>query len=399
MTATTRSQPFRIGVSDEALSDLVARLRKTRMPVVPATPGRDSGVDLASLGRFLEYWRDEFDWRNVESRLNTEPHHRATVRGLPIHFIHHPSPEPDAIPMVLMHGWPSSFFEFHRVGPALADPLSTGGSADDAFHVVIVSLPGFVFSSPLPAAGTDVQAMADTVHSLMTEVLGYKTYVAHGGDWGGLVASRLGFDHPDRVMGLHLTMPGATAHPDRRRDLSAEELEWMRNLRAWQVDEMGYSAIQSSKPHTLGVGLSDSPAGLAAWLFEKYQGWSDGDAFETFGLEDIATAVSLYWFTESVTSSCRIYLEHARRPWHLAPDEGIDVPTSFAVFPKEIVRPPRAYAARAYRDIRRWTEMPHGGHFPAWEQPTTIIRDLRDSFRFLRTAKPHLTTPGEEQLC
>ena len=381
MTAT----PFDISVSDSVLEDLRNRLAHTRWPGAIDGAGWDYGTDPDFLRELVEYWRADFDWRAQEAALNALPQFHAEVDGQRLHFVHQRGKGPSPTPLLLSHGFPSSFWEMSKVIGPLSDPAAYGGDPADAFDVVVMSLPGYGFSDAPRQSGANVAWLAQRAHALMTEVLGYESYGVQGGDWGGYVASRLGFAHPDAVTGIHLNLVGASPHPSRRTDLSEAERAWLKEMARWQQTESGYLEIQATKPQTLSYGLNDSPTGLCAWIVEKFRSWSDcdGDVESVYSKDELLTNVTIYWVTQTIDSAGRLYYEDRRHPWRMGPDDRIDVPTAFARFPREIIRPPREWADRVY-NVARWTDLPRGGHFPAFEQPELLVEDVRAFFRELR---------------
>ena len=375
----SRAKPFRVAIPQEALDDLRARLKRARLPDEITDSGWRYGTNLAYIKELLDYWRDSYDWRLHEQELNRLSHYTAEVEGLEIHFIHQIGQGPALKPLLMLHGWPGSIYEFMRIMPLLTDPAAHGASADEAFTVVAPSLPGYGFSERPRVSGMNVAAIAEIMFKLMTEVLGYQRFFAQGGDWGAVIASRLAWAHPQHVVGLHLNMVGA--FPAQGRNFSngsEEEGQFLKEAERFRHVEAGYQAIQGTKPQTLAYGLNDSPLGLAAWIVEKFRTWSDcaGEIERCFTKDQLLTNILIYWFTETIGSSVRLYREERRRPWRLAQGEKVGVPTALAVFPKEILRPPRSWVERLY-DLRRWTEMTSGGHFAAMEQPEALAEDVR----------------------
>jgi pimeloyl-ACP methyl ester carboxylesterase len=377
-------QPFKVAVDDWVMEDLRRRLAGTRWPDEIPASGWDYGSNLAYLKELVEYWRTSFDWRAQEKLINSFNHFRAEVEELNIHFIHERGKGPNPTPLIITHGWPSSFFEMYKIVPLLADPGSHGGDPADAFDVVAPSLPGFGFSDRPTQRGMDILRVADLWAKLMTEKLGYLRFGAQGGDIGAGVTSRLGFAHPENLTGIHLTSvtrptpylgPGA-------RELSDAEKAHLDQREKWQQAEGGYSHIQGTKPQTLSYGLNDSPAGLAAWIVEKYRTWSDcgGDVESRFTKDELLTTITIYWITQTISSSTRMYYENQRQVWSLKSGERVQVPSGIALFPQEISRPPREWAERSY-NVCRWTEMPRGGHFAALEEPELLAQDIRAFFR------------------
>jgi len=333
----------------------------------------------------LAYWQDGFDWRAQERRLNEFDHFQTVVDGLDLHFIHQRSAEEGAMPLLLTHGWPGSFVEFANLIGPLTDPAAYGGDPVDAFHVVITSLPGYGFSGKPTETGYNPERMADVLAGLM-ERLGYNRYGAQGGDWGAIISRVLAGNYGDRLIGLHTNFMTAGPPPggDAQEGVSDDERELRRERAAAFADGRGYQSIQGTKPQTLGYGLNDSPAGLAAWIVEKFHGWSDndGNVESAFTKDEILTNITLYWVTETITSSSRLYYESGNTP----PTRRvgyIDVPTGVAVFPKEISFTPRRWAEARY-NVVRWTLMPRGGHFAALEEPELLVDDIRAFFRELR---------------
>jgi pimeloyl-ACP methyl ester carboxylesterase len=365
-------EPFRIAVDDAVLADLQARLAATRFPDEVADGSWEYGIPMGYLRELVAYWRDSYDWRAQEARLNEFAQFRTEIDGQPIHFVHARSANPDAMPLLLMHGWPGSIVEFVAVIPMLTD----------SFHVVVPSLPGYGFSGPTRERGWDPWRIARALATLMAD-LGYDRYGAQGGDWGAQVATRIGAADPDHCIGLHLNMPIAEKPADPVELTDADKAD-LAALAAFSRAETGYAAEQMTKPQTVSVGLNDSPAGLLAWMVEKFQAWSDcdGDPETVFTRDQLITNVMTYWVTGTAASSARLYWEN-RAAREKAP-EFVTVPTGVARFPKEIVRYPRSWVERRY-NLTRWTDMPRGGHFAAMEQPALFANDVRAFFTTLRT--------------
>ena len=379
-------QPFKIAVDDEVLDDLRQRLADTRWPDEIPGSGWDYGSNLDYLKSLVEYWRTGFDWRAQETLINSFSHFKADVDGLGIHFIHERGKGPNPIPLVITHGWPSTFFEMYKIVPLLSDPGSHGGDPADAFDVVAPSLPGFGFSDRPQQRGMDVLRVTDMWAKLMTEGLGYQRFAAQGGDIGAGVTSRLGYAHPEKMIGIHVTSTRPTPYLGAGADeLSEAEKAFLDQRQNWQQAEGGYSHIQGSKPQTLSYGLNDSPAGLAAWIVEKYRSWSDcdGDVEKRFTKDELLTTVTIYWVTQTISSSTRMYKENQSYTWTMGESERIHAPSALAIFPREISRPPREWAERSY-NVQHWTEMPRGGHFAALEEPELLAEDIRAFFRPLR---------------
>lgn len=372
---------FSIEIPESTFADLHGRLTKTRWPDEVRDSGWDYGANLQYLKNIVVYWRDTFDWRAQERQLNALPHFRTNIEGLGIHFIHVRGRGPSPFPLVLTHGWPSSFFEFTKLIPLLTDPAQHGGDPADAFDVVVPSMPGFGFSD----RPTDRFASA-RIASLWAKLmrrLGYAHFGAHGGDIGGGVSARLGQFHPDVVTGIHVTnVYGSITESDP--PPTDVERRYLEQEAQWERNEGAYSEIQATRPQTLAYGLNDSPAGLAAWIIEKYRTWSDcgGDVERVFSKDELLTNITIYWVTETIASSFRPYWDARNNP-NPRPWVRMSVPCAVAVFPRDLARPPREFAERSY-NIQRWTEMPEGGHFAALEQPQLLASDIRAFFREVR---------------
>ena len=391
--------PFRIGATDAQLEDLRARLAATRWPDTIAGTGWDYGADLAYIQELCEYWRVRFDWRAQEAALNALPQFTVPIGGLRIHFIHQRGNGPRPLPLLITHGWPGSIAEMVEIIPLLTDPAAHGGDAGDAFDVVVPSIPGFGFSERPMQRGVSTMRVGDLWADLM-RALGYERFGAQGGDFGAAVATRLGLAHANRLAGIHLNyIPGSyEPHVDETAPpLSDAERSFQERRDAWLRDEGGYSHLQSTKPQTAGVGLNDSPAGLCAWIVEKFRGWSDclGDVERRFTKDELLTNVTIYWLTQTIHSSMRLYYESRRAPFRFAAGQRVHVPCGVARFPLEIPSPPREWVERGY-NVTQWTEMPSGGHFAAMEEPELLADDIRRFFRPLRhrelTPAEHLRT-------
>ena len=380
-------QPFTVHVADQTLEDLRERLARTRWPGELPHTGWDYGSNLDYMRELAAYWRNGFDWRAQEEALNRFSHFRSTVGGMGIHFIHEKGKGPAPLPLVVTHGWPSTVFEMSKIIPLLTDPAAHGGDPQDAFDVVAPSLPGYGFSDATGTRGINVARIADLWSQLMTSILGYARYGAHGGDWGAGVTARLGFSYRSQVAGIHTTSVSGvpTGWQPGMRDLTAAEHTFLEARAHWQLEEGGYSHIQGTKPQTLSYGLNDSPVALAAWIVEKWRAWSDcdGDVERCFSKDELLTTVTIYWATQTINSSTRIYYENQHNPWIIQPGQRIEVPCAVARFPKEISLPPREWAERFF-NLQQWSEMPRGGHFAAFEQPELLAQDIRAFFRPLR---------------
>jgi pimeloyl-ACP methyl ester carboxylesterase len=376
--------PFKVQVPDAVLADLKQRLARTRFPGEIAGSNWDYGTNLGYLKELVTYWRDSFDWRAAERRLNQFNQFTTTIDGLDIHFIHQRSKNPNALALAVTHGWPGSVVEFGKIIGPLTEPTAHGGSANDAFHVVAISLPGFGFSGKPTERGYSPERIAGVIATLMAR-LGYTKYGLQGGDWGSSISRFVALNDASHVAGLHLNFclagPPAGAK-DPNEGVTSAELERTRVRATFFDTERGYFLEQSTKPQTVGYGLDDSPAGLAAWIVEKFRSWSDsdGNVEKSFTKDELLTNITLYWVTQSATSSARIYYENQRAK---PPQGRVQVPTACAVFPKEISIAPRRWVEAQY-NLTRWTEMPRGGHFAAMEEPTLLVEDIRAFFRTLR---------------
>ena len=374
---------FQIHVDDAVLEDLRRRLAQTRFPDQIEGTGWEYGMPLDYLRELVDYWRDKYDWRAQETRLNELAHFRTRIDGQPIHFIHARSAHAGAFPLLITHGWPGSVVEFLDVIPRLTQPEAHGGRAADAFHVIAPSLPGYGFSEPTRTRGWDVRRIARAFIELMRR-LGYARYGAQGGDWGAQVATRIGALDPQHCAALHLNMAIA-GRPEHPGPLSEEEKADLTAMEHFQREESGYALEQGTKPQTLGVALNDSPAGLLAWIVEKFRTWSDcgGHPENSYTRDQLITNAMLYWVTRTITSSARLYWETRHGGmWEETP-EFVGVPTGVARYPKEVIRFPRAWVERQYH-VTHWAVMPRGGHFAAMEQPELFVEDLRDFFRTVR---------------
>lgn len=378
---------FTIAVADETLADLDRRLAATRWPDDFANDDWRYGAKTADLKALAAYWRHGYHWRSRERLMNALPQFRTEIDGLPIHFVHVRGQGPSPTPLILTHGWPWTFWDYRKVIGPLADPAAHGGDPADAFHVVVPSLPGYGFSTPLRTPGVNWWRTADLWAALM-ERLGYARFGAQGGDWGSFVSAQLGHKYPDRVIGVHLHTPAPLDFMETPRidpaDYTPEEAGALPKLAAFAAEETGYMALQSTKPQTPAVGLNDSPAGLLAWLVEKRRRWSDcaGEVERRFDKDELIDLVMLYWVTESYGTSARYYYEARHHPWRPMHDRQpvVEAPTAIALFPQELTRPARRWAERYY-NLQRWTPMPAGGHFAPAEEPQALVEDLRAFFR------------------
>jgi microsomal epoxide hydrolase len=389
-----RARPFEIRVDDSVLADLEVRLRETRLPPEQGPQGWDAGASLAYLRDLLDHWRDRYHWRTEEVKLNRFAQFHAEVHGADIHFIHERGKGPRPLPLILTHGFPDSFTRFLKIIPLLTDPVAHGGYADDAFDVIVPSLPWCAFSHEHRHSG-GLFGVNVIWHELMTNVLGYERYGAHGGDWGSTITEHIARSHAKAVIGIHLTdVPfwHSLKTPD---DLKPSERAYVEQIQQFQIQQGAYAMIQGRKPQTLADGLNDSPIGLAAWLTEKFQRWSDcnGDLDACYTKDEMITNAMIYWVTGSIGGAFMPYFDvlNAGPPRWIA--EAVkqklgshEVPAAFAMFPKDLSHPPREWAERFF-NVQRWTEFPKGGHFAAMEQPEALAADIREFFRPLRSVQ------------
>ncbi|MFL5261855.1 MAG: epoxide hydrolase family protein [Anaeromyxobacteraceae bacterium] len=381
-------QPFQIAVPDPVLEDLARRLAGTRL--APDGVDRwDAGMSPAYLRTLVAYWRERYDWRAHEAQLNRFHHLRGEVDGTLLHVVHEKGRGPSPLPLLLVHGFPDSFYRFHKLIPLLTDPAAHGGDPTDAFDVVVPSLPGYAFSAPREEKG-GLFGFAELLHVLMTQELGYPRYGAHGGDWGSIITSLLARSHAQSLAAIHLTDVPFLHALGKQGDLSAAERSFLEQIQQFRTSKGAYAMIQGTRPRTAAVALNDSPAGLAAWIVEKFQEWSDcgGDPERCYTKDELLTNVMLYWVTGTIESSFQPYhdvMSVTRPPQGSAPNERSGVPAGFAIFPKDLSTPPREWAERFF-DVRRWTEARSGGHFAALEAPAVLARELREFFRPFRRA-------------
>jgi pimeloyl-ACP methyl ester carboxylesterase len=380
--------PFRVEIPDEGLRDLRERLARTRWPDRETVDDWSQGVPLAYMRELCAHWADGYDWRATEARLNTLPQFRTEIDGLGIHFVHVRSRHPDALPLVLTHGWPGSLVEFLKVIAPLADPGARGGDASDAFHVVCPSLPGYAFSDRPATPGWNVERIAAAWAQLMAR-LGYERYGAQGHDWGTSITASIGQQDPGHVAGIHLVPPLAAPDAATFDDLTDEERAALGDLERAQESESGYATEQATRPQTVGYGLVDSPVALCAWIVEKFQAWTDsgGHPENVFGRDELLDNVMLYWLPGTGASSARLYWESFKQVserFSRSTGDTVDVPAGCSIFPKEIPRISRRWAERRFTDIRYWNELDRGGHFAAFEQPELFVDEVRSFFRLVR---------------
>lgn len=374
-------EPFRIEAGDEALADLADRLRRTRWPDPETVDDTSQGIPLAYMRELCDYWLEEYDWRAREERLNSWPQYRTRIDGLGIHFLHVPSPEPDAVPVVMTHGWPGSIVEFQKVLGPLTDPRAHGGDPADALEVVCPSLPGYGFSDKPAEPGWDVERIASAWSELMAR-LGHDRYLAQGGDWGAMVTTALAQKDPDHCVGIHLNMALAMPGEEDLADPTEAEQAALAGFDHYQQWDSGYSKQQSTRPQTLGYGLVDSPVGQAAWILEKFWAWTDhgGDPEKVIERDELLDNVMLYWLPATGASSARLYWESFSN----VSMDPVATPTGISVFPREIFRTSRRWAERRFTDLRYFNEVDRGGHFAAFEQPERFVAEVRAAARTMR---------------
>jgi microsomal epoxide hydrolase len=381
---TSLPTPFSLAVPDAELDGLRQRLALTRWPDQAPEPPWTYGTDLDYLRGLVTHWQEGFDWRAQEAALNAFPQFCVPLHGINLHFLHVRGEGPAPMPLLLSHGWPGSVFEFLDLIPRLTEPSRFGGDPADAFTVVAPSLPGYGLSFRPGQKRFGIEAIADCLAELMTGVLGYRRFAAQGGDWGAFVASRLGAVHAEKLFGIHVNLLAVRRDPATLEQPSEDEQRYLGELGHFLKEETGYQWIQGTRPQTLAYGLADSPAGLAAWIVEKFWAWTDNDGTPDSAVdrERMLANISLYWFTGCIGASFHPYYARMHGPWPIPGT--VDVPMGYCQFPKEILRPPRSLAARTYTDIRRWSVMERGGHFAALEQPKALAEEVRAFFRPLR---------------
>jgi pimeloyl-ACP methyl ester carboxylesterase len=385
-------RPFRVNVPQAALDDLRRRITTTRWSDGETVSDRSQGVQLASFQETVRYWGTRYDWRKAEAKLNALPQFMTTIDGLDIHFIHVRSKHPNALPVIITHGWPGSVFEQIKVIAPLTDPTAHGGRAEDAFDVVIPSMPGYGFSGKPTATGWNPDRIARAWAELMTRV-GYTRYVAQGGDWGSPVSSAMARQGSPGLLGIHINLP-ATLPPDvaavlagggaAPAGLSGKERAAFDSLDTFFKKHRGYAVMMGTRPQTIGYALTDSPAGLAAWIFD----YNNGEPERLLVKDEVLDDITLYWLTNTATSSARLYWETAGQSVLLAAAQKtaeISLPVAITVFPGEVYRAPETWARRAYSNLVYFNEVDKGGHFAAWEQPQLFAEEIRAAFRPLRT--------------
>ncbi|QHA02466.1 alpha/beta fold hydrolase [Streptomyces broussonetiae] len=387
-------RPFRVGIPERDLADLRRRIMATRWPDRETVNDQSQGVQLATMKELARYWGTVYNWRNIEEKLNSLPQYMTEIDGLGIHFIHVRSRHADALPMILTHGWPGSILEFLKVIGPLSNPTAHGGRAEDAFHLVIPSMPGYGFSERPTSTGWNPDRIARAWAVLMAR-LGYKRYVSQGGDWGAVISDKMAIQQPAGLLGIHVNFP-ATVPPDIARKLacgdpvpaglSPDEKAAYNQLATFYKTGSGYSAMMVTRPQTEGYGLTDSPVGLAAWMYDKFAAWtySGGHPERVLTKDEMLDDITLYWVTNTATSSSRLYWENNANNFNAV---SVSIPAAITVFPGEIYQAPRSWATRSYHDLRYFHQVRNGGHFAAWEVPDIFTSELRAAFRDLRSSQ------------
>tara|TARA_B100000427_G_scaffold296711_1_gene276603 strand:- start:541 stop:1686 length:1146 start_codon:yes stop_codon:yes gene_type:complete len=376
--------PFMIQISNDDLEDLKRRLLSTRWPEKETVEDWSQGIPLSYIKEISDYWINEYDWRSREEYYNSFPQFITNIEGLDIHFIHIKSPHEEAKPLIISHGWPGSIVEFHKVIKPLIDPVSFGGKAEDAFHLVCPTLPGYGFSGKPSQRGTGVERIAELWDILMNKI-GYSKYFAQGGDWGSAITIAIGKQNKGSCQGIHVNMPFAPPTKEALENPSERDKIAFEGLGYYQEWGSGYSKQQSTRPQTLGYGLVDSPIGQASWIIEKFYEWTDcnGHPENILNKEELIDNVMFYWLTKSATSSARLYWE-SFGSFGGNPEEKLELPIGCSIFPKEISRTPRSWAEQIYSNIVYWNELKKGGHFAAFEQPEIFVNEIRNCFKEMR---------------
>ena len=379
-------RPFKLEIKEEEIKDLNSRLLNTRLPDQgPGEPWK-TGTDLEWFKKLLEFWKKDFDWKNSENKLNAFPQFKTQISDIDVHFLHCEGKGKKNIPLLLMHGWPGSVFEFLDIIPILTDPKSFGIESDIAFTVIAPSLPGFGLSFEPFQKRYGVEEIADCLKKLMVNVLEYEKFCIQGGDWGAMIGSRISYMYPDNILGLHLNMLALIRDYNADHILLPEEKNYVNQIKKWKPEGMGYQAIQGSRPQTLAYALTDSPSGLAAWICEKFYEWTDcnGVPENSISFDKMLANICLYWFSGAIGSSFWPYYARNRRPWFVPAGEKIEVPVGYCEFPKEMLRPERKLAEKTYIDIKRWSKMRQGGHFAALENSEVLAKEMFIFFNLLK---------------
>ena len=381
----TPISPFTVAIADSELQDLQQRLARTRWPERETTDDWSQGIPLDYTRELANYWASTYDWRRFEKKLNGWPQFKTGIEDIDIHFIHRRSPHEDALPLIMSHGWPGSVAEFHKVIDALADPTAHGGKAEDAFHVVAPSLPGYGFSGKPSSPGTSVVKIGRMWGQLMDR-LGYDRYVAQGGDWGSMITQSMGQTETQHCAGIHITLPIVAPDPDTMDNLTEQEQSALQAMAFYNDWDSGYSKQQSTRPQTLGYGLADSPVGQMAWIVEKFYAWTDCEKDgikhpeNVLSKDELLDNVMMYWLNNTAASSARLYWESFNKP-NLDP---IDMPVGCSIFPREIFRCSRRWAEKRFSNLIHWNEPERGGHFAALELPGVFLQEVRSCFTSLR---------------
>ena len=378
-----RSRRFTYRAPAAALTDLKRRLSQTRWPEHETGPGWSQGAPLANLRALVDYWQDGYDWRRCEAALTRIPQFRTTIDGLGIHFIHARSKHANALPILMSHGWPGSVIEFMEIVAPLTDPTAHGGRAEDAFHFIAPSLPGFGFSDKPSAQGWNADRIARSWGELMRR-LGYTRYIAQGGDWGAVVTTKMAQQRPLGLAAIHLTFPQVMPDPMPTTGLSPVEQRYVDATKRFQTDGFGYFLLQATRPQTVGYALADSPVAQAGWLYGQFQAWTDNTGLPESALtrDQMLDDITLYWLTNTSASSARIYLENFPSKPNLGQ---VDLPVGCSIFPHEIFQPPRGWAERTFPRLIYWNEPARGGHFAAFEEPGLFVDEMRAFARKVRS--------------
>ncbi|MBW2941638.1 epoxide hydrolase family protein [Zhongshania aquimaris] len=374
-------KPFRVDIPQSQLDDLKARLANTRWPDAETVDDWSQGAPLSAVKSLCQYWQHSYDWRRCEQELNAHPQFTTEIDGLDIHFLHIRSPHDNALPMLMTHGWPGSVLEFMRVIGPLTNPTAHGGSAKDAFHLVIPSLPGYGFSGKPSATGWGLERIAQAWITLMAR-LGYSKYVAQGGDWGSGVTTAIARIEPPECLAIHINMALAQPTADDMASLTERDKNALADVKHYFDNDSGYAMIQKSRPQSLGYGLADSPVAQAAWIYEKFHGWTDnkGRPEDALSRDQMLDDISIYWLTNSGASSARLYWES----FHSLLAEPITMPCGVSIFPKELFRPARQWVERLYQNLIHWNNVEKGGHFAAFEQAEIFVNEVRACFAKIR---------------
>lgn len=384
---------FHINVEQSVLDDVALRLEQTRFAIVRGSGGWDYGTSPEYLAELVDYWRTQYDWRHHEAELNRLTQYKAPLAGNDIHFVHERGRSADAMPLLLLHGWPDSFYRFYKIIDPLRDPLMSGTSSAEAFDVIVPSLPGFAFTDCAKSFGASqpTRHSAQLLWKLMTESLGYTKFAVAGGDAGSAIAQAMAIDHPESIIAVHLTDIGWHASNVDAAKLTKPEQKYLQGLQKQFLDDSAYVMLQTTKPDSLAPALNDSPTGLASWIVDRFHSWADhnGNIYNSFTQDELLTNIMLYWVTGTIVSSMHTYYAEAKCP-SISRYEFVEQPVGLALFPKDIGGvPPRALAERTL-NVQRWTEMPNGGHFAALEVPDLYVNELREFFRPFRAENSHV---------